>query len=41
VGSSRQIERYARRRLDGGADAEEAAWWRSVIATLNGAVAAP
>jgi cell volume regulation protein A len=40
VGSARQIERYARRRLDV-AGPGEADWWRLVIATLERAAALP
>jgi cell volume regulation protein A len=37
VGSQRQIERHARRRLGEVAGAREARWWRDVLATLGGA----
>jgi NhaP-type Na+/H+ or K+/H+ antiporter len=40
VGSPRQIERYARRRLEG-AGVREADWWRLVIATLERSAALP
>jgi cell volume regulation protein A len=36
LGSPRQLERYARRRLDVVTGDEEADWWQSVIATLDG-----
>jgi hypothetical protein len=40
VGSPRQIERYARRRLDV-AGIGEADWWRLVLATLDQVAALP
>jgi NhaP-type Na+/H+ or K+/H+ antiporter len=41
VGSPRQIERYARRRLDVVAGSAEAGWWVLVIAALERATAVP
>jgi hypothetical protein len=39
VGSRRQLERYAERRLDGAVDDAEARWWQSVLAGVGEAPA--
>jgi NhaP-type Na+/H+ or K+/H+ antiporter len=40
VGSRRQVERYARGRLDAAGDEAEARWWRVVLTTLEDAAVA-